>query len=76
MIESITTAIETALKNCAINFLQWIVGGIVSCSYWICLFICMIAFIFYISGNRKAGRWASSSFIAYIIIQVLGRLII
>lgn len=76
MVESIATAIETALKNCAINFCKWLVGGVVSGSYWICLFVCMIAFIFYITGSRKAGRWATFSFLVYIIIQVLGRLIL
>lgn len=76
MVDYIATAIETALKNCAINFSKWLVSGIVAGSYWICLFVCIIAFIFYITGSKKAGRWATFSFIAYIIIQALGRLVI
>lgn len=76
MVEYITTAIETALKNCAINLGKWLVGGLVVSSYWICLYVCIIAFIFYISGSRKAGRWATFSLIAYIIIQALGSLVL
>lgn len=76
MVESIASAIELAIKNCFINFFKWVLGGLVSCSYWVCLFICMISLIFYITGSRKAGRWASFSFVAHILIQSVGKMLL
>lgn len=40
-------------------------------SYWICLFICMLAIIFYMVGSKKSGRVASISFVIYVLIQSL-----
>lgn len=76
MVENISSAIELAIKNSIISLCKWVVGGIVASSYWVCLFICMISLLFYISGNKKAGRYASTSLVAFIIIQALGRIFI
>jgi hypothetical protein len=72
MVENLSSAIELALKNSILGLLKWMFTGIVASSYWVCLFICMISMLFYISGNKKAGKYATSSLLAYIIIQALG----
>lgn len=76
MVENLSSAIELALKNSILGLLKWMFTGIVASSYWVCLFICMISMLFYIAGNRKAGKYATSSLLAYIIIQALGGIFI
>lgn len=71
MLETITAAIEKALKNSVVNLLKWIFNGVVKGSYWICLASCLIALILYIAGQRKAGKYVSISFIIYVILQAL-----
>ena len=71
MLETITAAIETALKNSVVKLLKCFFNGIVASSYWICLISCLIALILYIAGQRKAGRYVSISFILYVILQAL-----
>ena len=71
MLETITTAIETALKNSVFRLLKWFFNGIVASSYWICLISCLIALILYIAGQRKAGKYVSISFVVYVILQAL-----
>ena len=72
MVENITMAIETAIKNSVINMFKWLLTGIISSSYWVCLLICMLSLIFYIVGNKKAGKYATGSFISFVILQALG----
>lgn len=43
--------------------------GVIDCSYWICLLICMLAIILYVSGLKKAGKYASVSFVVYVLLQ-------
>ncbi|MBN1050301.1 hypothetical protein [Clostridium botulinum] len=40
-------------------------------SYWICLFICMIALILYVAGEKKAGKYVSISFAINFLLQAL-----
>ena len=74
--EMIEKAIENALRNSMLSFFRWFLEGLISSSYWICLFICMISLIFYITGSKKAGRWCTGSFVSFIIIQSVGRLLV
>lgn len=53
------------------GFLKWILLGVISSSYWICLYICIGAIILYIAGIKKAGKYASASIIIYFICQCL-----
>lgn len=71
MLETITAAIETALKNYVFKLLKWLLGGVIAGSYWICLISCLISLILYIAGQRKAGKYVSISFILYVILQAL-----
>jgi cbb3-type cytochrome oxidase subunit 3 len=43
--------------------------GFIDSSYWICLFVCMLAIIFYMVGSKKSGRVASISFVIYVLSQ-------
>lgn len=45
--------------------------GFIGCSYWICLFVCMLSLIFYMVGSKKSGRVVSISFIIYVLTQAL-----
>lgn len=69
--EVISQAIEKALKNSVVKLLKYLFNGLVYGSYWICLISCLIALILYISGQRKAGKYVSISFILYVILQAL-----
>ena len=72
MVETLTLAIETAIKNVIISMLKSLLRGIVASSFWICLFICMISLMLYITGNRKAGKYVTGSFIIFVILQAVG----
>lgn len=69
--EIITTAIEDALKNTVVRFLRWIELGIIDSSYWICLLACLISLLLYISGQKKAGKVTSISFVIYFLLQAI-----
>lgn len=43
--------------------------GLIDSSYWICLFVCMVAVIFYMVGSKKSGRVATISFVIYVLSQ-------
>lgn len=59
------------VKDIIIVTIKDIALGLISSSYWICLFVCMIAIIFYMVGSKKAGRTASISFVIYVLSQAL-----
>lgn len=71
VLESLSKAIEIALKNSAVKLIKYLFNGFVSGSYWICLISCLISLILYIAGQRKAGKYVSISFIVYVILQAL-----
>ena len=71
MLETITTAIENAIKNSALKLLKYLFNGLVSGSYWICLISCLIALLLYLNGQRKAGKYVTISFMLYIVLQAL-----
>lgn len=59
------------VKDIAISIVKDIALGLIDTSYWICLFICMVAIIFYMIGSKKSGRVASISFVIYVLTQAL-----
>jgi len=59
------------IKDLIIATFKDIALGLIGSSYWICLFVCMIAIIFYMAGSKKAGRTASISFIVYVLSQAI-----
>lgn len=65
----IANSIEFAIKNTVLKFLKWLGLGLINSSYWICLIACLIALLLYISGQRKAGKYVSLSFIIYVLLQ-------
>lgn len=71
MQETIINAIVEGIKQSVLNFLKWIGLGIINGSYWICLTACLIALLLYISGQRKAGKYVSISFVIYVVLQAI-----
>lgn len=59
------------IKEFFINSGKDILLGLIDSSYWICLFVCMLAIIFYMVGSKKSGRVASISFVVYILAQAM-----
>lgn len=71
MKEIIVDSIETAVINLAARCAKYVGMGIINSSYWICLTACLIALIMYISGQKKAGKVVSISFIVYFCLQAI-----
>lgn len=69
--QQITEAISDSLYSGIINCLKWIIRGVIYNSYMICLVVCLLALALYISGQRKAGKYVSISFVIYFILQSL-----
>lgn len=44
---------------------------LIDSSYWICLFVCMLAIILYMAGCKKGGKVASISFVIYVLTQAI-----
>lgn len=57
------------MQNKLIDFLKWLMVNFINCSYWICLFSCILALILYIAGLKKAGKYVSVSFVIYFFLQ-------
>lgn len=72
MVENISNEIVLGLKNSILKLLKWILSGAVVNAFWICLIICMISLVLYISGLKKAGKYCTVSFIVYIVLEAIG----
>lgn len=59
------------IKDMIVEALKDIALGLIGSSYWICLFVCMIAVLFYMVGCKKAGRTASISIVVYVLAQAI-----
>lgn len=66
---TIISAMEEGIKTAIIGTGRWALNGIIEASYPICLTIAIIAVILYIGGFKKAGKYASVSFIIYFLLQ-------
>lgn len=68
---SIVTGILEGIKNSLLNFFKWVGIGIINNSYWVCLFVCIVALILYIGGQRKAGKYVTLSVVIYFFLQAI-----
>jgi hypothetical protein len=59
------------VKDVIISAIKDIALGLIGSSYWICLFVCMIAILFYMVGCKKSGRVASISIVVYVLSQAI-----
>lgn len=59
------------IKNFFYNLFSSTALQLIDCSYYILLFTCMISIILYISGLKKAGKYASASFALHCLLQAL-----
>lgn len=65
MAEWITESIKDSLMDIG----KWILNGVINSSYWVCLYVSLLALILYIAGQKKAGRYVSISFVIYFLLQ-------
>lgn len=72
---TISNAIQDALKNSIGSLFKWAANGIINYSYIVCLLVCLIAILLYVSGQRKAGKYVSISFVVYFTLQALRRFV-
>jgi len=74
-IQSTVDNIVNSMKDNMLNLLIYILKGlgtfIVETADITCPIICLLALAFYISGNRKAGKYVSGSFVFYFIAMAL-----
>lgn len=59
------------VKDMMISITKDVALGLIDCSYWICLFVCILGVIFYMVGSKKGGRVASISFVIYVLTQAM-----
>lgn len=59
------------LQELIMDLIKWMLVGVLDCSYWICLFICMAALLLYIGGIKGAAKWAGASFVINFVLQAL-----
>lgn len=69
--QSMSEAIEESFHSMIVNSFKWMGRGIIDNSYIICLTVCLLALLLYISGQRKAGKYVSLSFVIYFVLQAL-----
>lgn len=59
------------IKNFINLGIKEFVSTTASLSHWICLLVCMVALILYMSGSKKAGKCVTVTFVVNILIQAL-----
>ncbi|WP_143318438.1 hypothetical protein [Clostridium sp. HBUAS56017] len=59
------------IKNFIADLGKDILLCIVDNSYWVCLFVCMVSVMMYVSGLKKAGKFVPVSFVTYTLLQCL-----
>lgn len=69
--DTIISAMEEGVKTAIISTGKWVFNGILEISYPVCLSITIISVILYISGFKKTGKYASASFIIYVLLQAI-----
>lgn len=74
-IQNVVDNISNSIKESVLNFLIYILkclgNFIVETADITCPIICLIALAFYITGNRKAGKYVSGTFVFYFIAMAL-----
>lgn len=71
VIDNMVNSMKDSALNFSIYVLKCIGTFIIDTSEIACPIICLLALAFYISGNRKAGKYVSGSFVFYFIAQAL-----
>lgn len=71
MKQALADWITEGAKGAAANLGKWIVSGVINSSYWICLYVSLVALILYIAGQKKAGKYVSISFVVYFLLQAI-----
>lgn len=69
MFLNIFSEMGQAVKDFFYGFGIDVFSGIVSISYWICLFIAIGSLLAYIAGFKNSGRWSTLSILIYATLQ-------
>jgi len=74
-LQNTTDNLTSQLKESSLNFLIYVLKClgvfIINTADISCPIICLIALAFYITGNRKAGRYVSGSLVFYVLSQAI-----
>ena len=71
IIDNMTNSMKENMFNFLIYVLKCIGTFAISSAEITCPIICLLALAFYISGNRKAGKYVSGSLVFYFLSQAL-----
>lgn len=75
-IDKVSNGIQDKISNFLIYIFKGTCQFVIDTSDITCPIICLIALAFYISGNRKAGKYVSGSFVFYFLAQALRRFVV
>lgn len=70
-IDNMVNSMKESILSFIIYVLKCIGTFVVETADITCPIICLLALAFYISGNRKAGKYVSGSFVFYFIAMAL-----
>ena len=70
-VDKVTDYTQDKFIEVGLTILKGIGNFVISTADITCPIICLLALAFYISGNRKAGKFISGSFVFYFLSQAL-----
>lgn len=68
---NIFTTVGNNIKNFFIELGIDFLTGLVSLSYWVCMFICIVSLIAFLAGFKKSGKWSTLSILIYTTLQAI-----
>lgn len=75
LVSNCSSYVIDQIKTGILEIIKWGVLGIIDNSFYFCLMASLIALLLYIAGQKKAGKYVTTSFIIYFILQALGQAI-
>lgn len=68
---NIFSSLGDSIKNFFSNIGISVLSSIVSISYWICMFICILGLLAFLAGFKKGGRWSTLGILIYTTLQAI-----
>ena len=75
LVSNCSSYVIDQIKTGILEIIKWGALGIIDNSFYFCLMASLIALLLYISGQKKAGKYVTTIFIIYFILQALGQAI-
>lgn len=72
LINNCSSYVIDQIKTGILEIIKWGALGIIDNSFYFCLIASLIALLLYIAGQKKAGKYVTTIFIIYFILQALG----